>query len=109
MLMIKFLTQLFTRSKLNVVEKDEVISESGWRLRFLGNSPGTWRVEYTEGEKVVTTIVEPPGAFWYVDLSDASWDTSSGQIEITDTDKKRIRENIQQGMRALKHACKVKF
>lgn len=104
---VKFLAQLLAQPKLSVVGKDEVISESGWRLRILGNSPGTWRVEYIEGEKVVTVLIEPAAGIWYVNLADSSWSTISGRIEMTQTDKRRIGTNIRQAMRALKFTCKI--
>jgi len=112
--MFRFLSQLVRNSDLKIVGRDELTSSDGWALRFVGNSPATWRLHYTDGNRELTIHVEALAGgtpvVWCADLSEIrGWESDGAFKPFSKEDRQRISRNIRRGMRALKHACKVKW
>ena len=102
----------FRNKDAEVVGKDELVSKEGWRLCFMGNSPATWKLLYAEMDKELVIAVEggvggPQGVVWYANLSKISGWGVGGLEPLSKQERRRIGNNIQRGMRILKHTCKI--
>ena len=111
--MFRVFSRLLRDSDLNVIDRNELTSTDGWTLRFLGNSPETWRLQDAEGNREVTIHVEglssgPQSVIWHADLSEVRGWQSGTFDPLTEEDRQRIARNLKRGMHALKHVCNVK-
>lgn len=96
---------------IQILDKNTAESANGWRVRFAGHSPLTWRILYHEGEKMIEVQVEggvDGRVFFFVYLSGVQhWSSPNGEMPFSGEDRKRVSKNIHAGLEALDIACKI--